>query len=845
MSCHRLSSGQQTITPFLLGSDSSRPDDANHPSDHPTTGSTTSPTQESRSRSEPSPDLSRSSSARSARRSSSFLPSFRLAGFSSDRDRRSRDMRSSRPSKDSKSKPKPLLVLRLSGSSFLDTIIRDDKTKDPIYILETSGDITSIYRLDHIRDEPIKAATVQWPVHPVRVKGKSGRSIQFGNGSWREAEDVLRNGPLGNTAIRKFSLPHYPNSLKWKLIPGNCFCCVTNAIKGPVAVLDAATLSAPPRLKIYDSLIDKETARSQDNYKGIPTILLDYLITTALLLVTDVQEWLDRPREAHIPGGNSYTVQRWLALIHHRPAPPEPEHPTVDLSLTVSSTPPHSATIPSPGGMWETQSGVTSFSSSNGSGSGASYLGDPFTPTTPATPATPATSAHSSTFFSRSMEEVPPVPPVPGSSGSSPFAFNSELSHARERHKSNPQTSSHSPSSSTSTMPGTRHPQTLSLPPDRECSLLSRSAPVYASAPTSPHPPTSAGPSTTSSSSSGSRFGRRQLPTPPAPPPPNSFAQPWLYSSSSPTSASASNPLPPTLPTSSSVPGSAGRTTARAAARASMRGSLRTAIPPPPPPPQGSIPLPPKLAQQHQGCAAPLGVRPHTAPELEDASRRRHSASEFGRFVLPRDEDILPASTHPYAQAYASRGREVGEREDLSEQMRELSVSGTGAGSSTAHSNMHARAHSQAAPDYDTHSFVNMTPPVPALPPLPIPHGATGSGMRSPPGGSGRRVLTVVNGDARSLPAEDPGRVLPTDRRIRQQRVSYADSVYEMPPPAYDAIDFSVPPVPPLPQSPPVLQVRQQSAPQLPPTPLHSALMAPIPLPMPPVEAGGEGQRGS
>ncbi|KAJ2987011.1 hypothetical protein NUW54_g9556 [Trametes sanguinea] len=157
-------------------------------------------------------------------------------------------MRSSRPREQS-SKPKALLALKLSGSSFLDTVIRDDKTKDPIYILETVRELTHVYRLDYHRDEPVKAATIQWPIHPVRVKGKTGRSIQFGNGSWREAEELLKTGPLGSNAIRKFNIPHYPNSLKWKLIPGNCFCCVTNAVKGPVAVLDAATLSAPPRLK--------------------------------------------------------------------------------------------------------------------------------------------------------------------------------------------------------------------------------------------------------------------------------------------------------------------------------------------------------------------------------------------------------------------------------------------------------------------------------------------------------------------------------------------------------------------------------------------------------------------
>ncbi|CDO68955.1 hypothetical protein BN946_scf184782.g3 [Trametes cinnabarina] len=410
------------------------------------------------------PELSRSSSHRVARLSSSFFPALakaRLALSSPSASASSspssasaaREMRSSRPREQSSKQSKALLVLKLSGSSFLDTVIRDDKTKDPVYILETTRELTHVYRLDHHRDEPVKAATIQWPIHPVRVKGKTGRSIQFGNGSWREAEELLKTGPLGSNAIRKFNIPHYPNSLKWKLIPGNCFCCVTNAVKGPVAVLDAATLSAPPRLKVFHPLIDRDLARSQDNYKGVPTIFLDYLVVTSLLLVTDVQEWLDRPRDAHIPGSSSYTVQRWLALIHHTPAPPEPDHPTVDLSLTVPSTPPQSATFPhSPGGFWETQSGITSLS---GSGSGS---GEPFTPITPATP---ATSASSSAFFSHSLEEVPPVPPMPGVGAGSALAHHrAEHGRVHERPKSNPQSSStHSPQSSTSASHLYGHPE--------------------------------------------------------------------------------------------------------------------------------------------------------------------------------------------------------------------------------------------------------------------------------------------------------------------------------------------------------------------------------------------------
>ena len=217
-------------------------------------------------------------------------------------------------------------------------------------------------------------------------------------------------------------------------------------------------------------------------------------------------------------------------------------------------------------------------------------------------------------------------------------------------------------------------------------------------------------------------------------------------------------------------------------------------------------------------------------------------------------EEDVPASMHPYAQAYTSlRGRDVDERDELAAQMRGLGVGpstsntpmGYGHGHGHGHGPGHIRAPSQPAPDYDTHSFVNMPPPMPALPPLPIPQGS--GGMRSPPGGSGRRVLTVVNGDANSMPAEDPGLVLHAERerRIRQQqqqqqqqqqRMSYADSVYEMPPPAYDAIDFSVPPVPPLPQG----MQRIAALPQQP----QMAPLPPTPLPAPPVEAGGEGQRG-
>ncbi|KAH9858443.1 hypothetical protein C2E23DRAFT_2599 [Lenzites betulinus] len=807
----------------------------------------------------PSPDLSRSLSARGASRlSSSFFPALakaRLALSSAVSapapapGPRPGDMRHS-SAREPPPKPRPILILKLSGASFLDTVIRDDKNKDPLYIFETVRELTNIYRLDHPRDEPVKAATVQWPLHPVRVKNKSGRSIQFGNGSWREAEELLKNGPLGSTAIRKFTIPHYPNSIKWKLIPGNCFCCVTSAVKGPLAVLDAATLSAPPRIKIYHPLIEREVARSQDNYKGIPTILLDYLVVTSLLLVTDVQEWLDRPRETRIPGSSSYTVQRWLALIHDTPAPPEPEHPTVDLSLTVPSTPPHSATFPSPGAYWETQSGITSLSGAGSNGSGSSaYSGEPFTPTTPATPVTSATSANSSAFFSRSMEDAPPVPPMPGSSLG---AHSADPMRIRERPKSNPQTSS-APSNGNMEAypyaqmvdsredPASLHPRSRSA---HALSLPGGDLGASPSAPTSPFPTTSF-----SSASLSSRPSRRQLPVPPGPVPAHSFAQPWLFGSSSPSgsSSSTSTASTPTPVASPSTPPSA--RSARAA-RASMRGLRTIPIPPPPPPPQHSIPLPPKLGRERQGyggangSASSNGARPRTAPELDHNGRRRHSESfAGGMFGESSPTDDTGSSVHPYASAasssmatgtYSVRGRDSAEQE-LIHQMRGLSASP--GPSNFSESRMHARAPSIAAPDYDTHSFVNVPPPPqPPIQPLPVPPSSSSeTGSRPAP----RRQLTVVNADVTPPPTGDPAAETggglradaPGDLRMNP-RLSYAESVYEMPPPAYDAIDFSVryvpaPPVPPLPP-----------AHAQPPATAH-----PTPLPVPPADAGGQGQR--
>jgi len=105
--------------------------------------------------------------------------------------------------------PTPILTLKLSGPSFLDTVIRDTVSKQPLYIIETVRDLTNIYRLDSRLREAGKAAAVQWPPNFTATgkgKGKSGKSVQMGSGSWRDAEDLLKQSALGNLSLGAVNL---------------------------------------------------------------------------------------------------------------------------------------------------------------------------------------------------------------------------------------------------------------------------------------------------------------------------------------------------------------------------------------------------------------------------------------------------------------------------------------------------------------------------------------------------------------------------------------------------------------------------------------------------------------
>jgi hypothetical protein len=131
----------------------------------------------------------------------------------------------------------PLLTLKLSSPSFLDSEINEDLSRNPIYVIRTQGTSTTITRSDPWEGST-KTAEVKWPKDvPVKGKGKDndGVLVQMKGGRWESGFSLLRPGSLiryrrrclspvrhsymlSSSAPRKFSIPGYPRTLKWKQV---------------------------------------------------------------------------------------------------------------------------------------------------------------------------------------------------------------------------------------------------------------------------------------------------------------------------------------------------------------------------------------------------------------------------------------------------------------------------------------------------------------------------------------------------------------------------------------------------------------------------------------------------
>ena len=94
----------------------------------------------------------------------------------------------------------PLLTLTLSSPSFLDSVVNDDFTEEPLYAIKTVGSSTIVQRADHHGEGNAKTTTadIKWPkAAPANGKGASdGILIQLRGARWKGGETLLRRGTL-------------------------------------------------------------------------------------------------------------------------------------------------------------------------------------------------------------------------------------------------------------------------------------------------------------------------------------------------------------------------------------------------------------------------------------------------------------------------------------------------------------------------------------------------------------------------------------------------------------------------------------------------------------------------
>ncbi|PPQ98703.1 hypothetical protein CVT24_003411 [Panaeolus cyanescens] len=257
-----------------------------------------------------------------------------------------------------------ILTLKLSSRTFLDSTIREDPSNEILYQAKTVDTATTLTRVNQ-RDDPVKIASVKWPrTLPTKVKGKGfsdGVFIQMKDEIWYGGETMLK--PTPNSSSRRFYIPNYSQPLKWKQY-GSVYWCTTAAVKGPVAILEPCKDISPTRLKVFETLHDKYDNRSLTSYHGVSLLLLDYLLVTSMLLITDLQDWMlllkpadqPRPRTAQMssqessssmPELSSASTNQWRKLMYGEPLFPKISSETRSrISGISSSTTPSTSAFP-------------------------------------------------------------------------------------------------------------------------------------------------------------------------------------------------------------------------------------------------------------------------------------------------------------------------------------------------------------------------------------------------------------------------------------------------------------------------------------------------------------------
>jgi hypothetical protein len=88
----------------------------------------------------------------------------------------------------------PLMTLRLSSPSFLDSVVHDGSSDNPLYVIETDRNVTKIRRSDP--KGFVNVSRVRWAEDPPKSmsrknKDLTGVEVVFGKGHWKPADDFL------------------------------------------------------------------------------------------------------------------------------------------------------------------------------------------------------------------------------------------------------------------------------------------------------------------------------------------------------------------------------------------------------------------------------------------------------------------------------------------------------------------------------------------------------------------------------------------------------------------------------------------------------------------------------
>ncbi|KIK98260.1 hypothetical protein PAXRUDRAFT_134595 [Paxillus rubicundulus Ve08.2h10] len=246
---------------------------------------------------------------------------------------------------DMASRAPPLLDLKLSSQSFLDAVAMDLASEKPLYSVETVGSSTTIWRSDPW-DGSAKIADIRWPKElPLKGKARDNTNstmVQMNGSRWKETTNFLKYGSLRNS--RKFSIPHYSHFLKWKR-SGNLYQCTTPTCRGAVATLESFDEDTAPKLKVFENLGSFHESVPQLDHAGISLSLLDHLFVTALLLVTEPDDWMIVARNPTSLGNHSTdafphtnsastkapaSARQWRKIMYGEPLYPSLKTPAFD-----------------------------------------------------------------------------------------------------------------------------------------------------------------------------------------------------------------------------------------------------------------------------------------------------------------------------------------------------------------------------------------------------------------------------------------------------------------------------------------------------------------------------------